>query len=110
MKKIIIVLVLLFVARVSAGYAYDRLSNRGKVVTENSTGAAEEQAEPAASPVESTAAADEAAPVGKARRVSNPDKICSTPGCGRAVFVTYKGKELCVKCYGEAKIRDTEHQ
>lgn len=35
--------------------------------------------------------------------VTNPNKICSTPGCDNAVFVTYRERELCVKCYGEAK-------
>ena len=40
--------------------------------------------------------------------VTNPNKRCSTPGCDNAVFVTYQDRLLCVKCYGEAKLSDTE--
>ena len=41
--------------------------------------------------------------------VTNPNKSCSTLGCDNAVFVTYKDNLLCVKCYGEAKVNDTQN-
>lgn len=39
--------------------------------------------------------------------VTNPKKVCDTPGCTRAVFVEYEGKHLCVKCY--AKLKNSEN-
>lgn len=115
LKKTIVLLVLLFVAGVLTGRAYDWLfSYRDEAFTKNSLNASNGQTETVSSAgsiaSDSSVAVGESAPDGKAQRVTNPDKICSTPGCGNAVFVTYKGKELCVKCYGEAKIQDTKNQ
>ena len=40
--------------------------------------------------------------------VTNPTKTCAEPDCDNAVFVTYRGVELCVQCYGEQKKANTE--
>lgn len=45
----------------------------------------------------------ETEPEKKSGRVTNPDKICSTEGCGRAVLVEYHGRQLCAKCYSDIK-------
>lgn len=42
-------------------------------------------------------------PVGESGKVTSPDKICSTEGCGKAAFVEYHGKKLCAKCYSDIK-------
>ncbi len=114
MKKVIAIFAFVFVAGILAGGAYEWLSDSGaKSTGGKASSAAAEKAEPGAATSESAGedeTADKTASAGKEHRVTNPNKICATPGCGRAVFVTYKGKELCVKCYGEAKKRDTEHE
>lgn len=40
--------------------------------------------------------------------VTNKEKECSVPGCENSVFVTYRGRPLCVQCYGEEKKANTE--
>lgn len=113
MKKVIAIFALVFVAGILAGGAYEWLSGRGaeNAGTDRSSAAAEEP-EPVATSSEGgeVETVDETTTASENHSVTNPNKICSTPGCGRAVFVTYKGKELCVKCYGEAKKWDSEHE
>ncbi len=117
MKKVIVIFGALFVAGILAGGAYEGLSNGGLKAlwpfkTDAAAAAVEAQAQPGPLP-ESAAEAqtpEKAGPFGKEHLVTNPDKTCATPDCGSAVFVTYKGQELCVKCYGEAKNRDTGHK
>lgn len=52
---------------------------------------------------QSSSAPESEAPKAKGGKITNPEKFCSTEGCDRAVFVEYNGKELCTKCYAEAK-------
>ncbi|HWP50443.1 MAG TPA: hypothetical protein VN626_01980, partial [Clostridia bacterium] len=115
-KRIIIAFALVFVAGILAGGVYEWLSTHSEESTgENASSTADEKAEQtAAQPenggeVESAAESEDTADSRKAH-VTNADKQCSTPGCGRAVFVTYKGKELCVKCYGDLKNEEAQHE
>lgn len=113
MKKVIAIFAFLFVAGILAGGAYEWLSDRGvKNIWEDRAGAVAAKAEATPQPERTgeSQAPEKASSSEKEHLVTNPDKICATPGCGRAVFVTYKGKELCVKCYGDAKNRDTGHE
>lgn len=114
MKKILTFFAVIFMAGVLAGGTYEWLSNRNieKTGESFSSTVSEEEVPPAALSENSddTQRTDPAASAVEEHRVTNPDKICSTPGCGRAAFVTYKGRVLCVKCYGEAKKRDAEHE
>ncbi len=110
MKKVIVVFALVFVAGILAGGAYEWFSNKNveKAGDDHSNVTTEKTEVPASSSenIEKAEAAEQTSTASGQHRVTNPDKICSTPDCGRAVFVTYKGKELCVKCYGDAKNRD----
>ena len=113
MKKVIIIFVLVFVAGIAAGGAYEWLSDRGiESVWGNSTNAVDAKAKPSSQPESAVEgqASEKAHSSQEEQRVTNPNKICATPGCGRAVFVTYKGQELCVKCYGEAKNRGAAYE
>lgn len=117
MKKVIAIFAVVFVAGILAGGVYEGLSNGGiKAVWPFKTDAAAAavkakiQPEP---PPESAAEAQTPEKTGVAQDqhlVTNPNKVCATPDCGGAVFVTYKDQVLCVKCYGEAKNRDTGHK
>ena len=110
MKKVIVVFALIFVAGIMAGGAFEWFSNlNAENASEDYSDVVTEKTElPASSPesIDKAESAEQTPTASDQHRVTNPDKICSTPGCGRAVFVTYKGKELCVRCYGEAKNRD----
>lgn len=113
MKKVIAIFAFVFVVGVLAGGAFEWLSNRGvKNIWKDRAGAAIVKTQPASQPEDASEsqAPEKARPSSKKHLVTNPDKTCETPDCGRAVFVTYKGKELCVKCYGDAKNRDTGHE
>ncbi|MEA5134777.1 MAG: hypothetical protein VB035_01410 [Candidatus Fimivivens sp.] len=109
MKKVIVIFVLIFVAGIMAGGAFEWFSSLdAENTTENYSDVVTKTELPASSSesIDKVETAEQAPTASDQHRVTNPDKICSTPGCGRAVFVTYKGRELCVRCYGEAKNRD----
>lgn len=109
MKRIFAVFTSVFVVGIIAGCAYGWISNHG-LEKNNEEKLQEEAVSQESSESQSENSDKESSNSNKEiGTVTNHDKICSTPGCGRAVFVTYKGKELCVKCYGEAKKRDTEN-
>ncbi len=110
MKKVISVLAFVFVAGILAGGAYEWLSGRGIKNIWKDQVAAKAEVIPQPESANEGQPPEKASSPEKEHLVTNPDKICATPGCGIAVFVTYKGQELCVKCYGEAKNRDTGHE
>ncbi|GEM_PF-6881333 len=112
MKKVIAIFAFVFVAGILAGGAFEWLSDHSvKNISKDRADAAAANTQSASQfeRVSQSQAPEKTKPSRKEHLVTNPDKVCETPDCGRAVFVTYKGKELCVKCYGDAKNRDTEH-
>ncbi|WMJ84444.1 hypothetical protein ACS3UN_07160 [Oscillospiraceae bacterium LTW-04] len=112
MKKVIVVFALVFVAGILAGGAYEWYANRSvENVDRPSTSAKKSKSTASSSEsIEKVETAEKTAATSDKPRVTNPNKTCSTPDCDRAVFVTYKGKELCVKCYGEAKNWEAAHE
>lgn len=112
MKRVIAIFAFVFVIGVLAGGAFEWLSNRDvKNIWKDRASTAAVKTQLASQPegTGESQAPEKAKPSPKEHLVTNPDKVCETPDCGRAVFVTYKGKELCVKCYGDAKNRDAGH-
>lgn len=117
MKKVIVFFVLVFLAGFLSGGVYEWYSAQKAQLSEADSivepaEEKEEKKEEAPAPAQTVSEPENNAAANvdnQEHRVTNPDKICSTPGCDRAVFVTYKGKELCVTCYAKAKNRDAQN-
>lgn len=109
MKRVIAIFVWVFVIGIAVGGAYGLIFRQdSEKVNAEATSQAESALQDSSEPQKSEQSTEESqSSSSKMGTVTNPNKVCSTPGCGKAVFVTYKGKELCVSCYGEAKNRDS---